>query len=159
MPSDTTRFARPVIGTLAAAAVLTLSACSRPQEDRTIGQQVDAALESTRAAATDAGQEIRQATAGLRQEGREMAETVRLEGRQAGAEAIDKVADAAITASVHADLAKDTELSALRIDVDTSNGHVTLHGTAPTEASRERASRIASTVDGVTSVSNQLVVQ
>jgi hyperosmotically inducible periplasmic protein len=69
------------------------------------------------------------------------------------------VADAAITASVNADLAKDNDLSALRIDVDTHNGHVTLKGTAPSEAAKERAARMAGQVKGVTSVDNQLIVQ
>lgn len=74
-------------------------------------------------------------------------------------EAGDRVADAAITASVNAELAKDDDLSSLRVDVDTQNGHVLLKGSAPSPQSRERASRIAGSVRGVTSVDNQLAVQ
>jgi hyperosmotically inducible protein len=140
----------PLALTLAAAllAAFGLTACNRADDGRTVGQQVDAAVQSTKEAAADAKQEVKQATAGIREE----AKTV-------GAEASDKVADAAITASVNADLAKDNDLSALRIDVDTSNGHVTLKGTAPNEAARERAGRMAGGVKGVTSVDNQLTVQ
>lgn len=70
----------------------------------------------------------------------------------------DKVKDAAITTAVNAKLAQDKSLSALRIDVDTVNGRVSLRGTAPDAAARERATTLASAVDGVVSVDNQLTV-
>lgn len=141
------RFTRPAILAAAVLATLSLGACNR-NEDRTVGQQVDSAVQSTKEAAAEAKQEAKEATAGITQE-----------AKTAGAEASDKVADAAITASVNADLAKDNDLSALRIDVDTHNGHVTLKGTAPSEAAKERAARMAGQVKGVTSVDNQLIVQ
>ena len=71
----------------------------------------------------------------------------------------DAVGDAAITASIKSDLAKDPSLSALRIDVDTSNGRVKLNGTAPSEAARERATQIAMGVKGVQSVDNLLTIE
>jgi hyperosmotically inducible protein len=70
----------------------------------------------------------------------------------------DKVKDAAITTAVNAKLAQDKGLSALKIDVDTVNGRVSLRGTAPDPSARERATTLASAVDGVVSVDNQLVV-
>ncbi len=69
-----------------------------------------------------------------------------------------KAKDALITTSVNAELAKDSQLSALRIDVDTVDGRVALKGTAPDSASRERATSLARAVDGVKSVDNQLSV-
>ena len=66
------------------------------------------------------------------------------------------VGDAAITVAVNTALAKDADLSALRIDVDTANGRVRLTGRAPDEAARQRASSLARAVDGVKSVDNQL---
>jgi osmotically-inducible protein OsmY len=148
MKNDLTRFARPATLAAAVLAALSLTACNRSDDGRTVGQQVDAAVQSTKHAAAEAKQEAKEATAGIRQE-----------VKTAGAEASDKVADAAITASVNADLAKDNDLSALRIDVDTQNGHVTLKGTAPSEAAKERAARMAGNVKGVTSVDNQLTIQ
>ena len=71
----------------------------------------------------------------------------------------DRVDDAVITTSVNAELAKDPALSALSINVDTSNGAVALRGTAPDATSRERATQLASAVKGVTSVDNQLTVE
>ena len=74
---------------------------------------------------------------------------------RAGGEA----ADATITAAVNAKLAADSELSAMRINVDTDEGRVVLKGTAPTTSASERAVRLAQGVDGVKSVDNQLQVR
>ena len=76
-----------------------------------------------------------------------------------GATAGDKVDDATITTKVNAALAKDKDLSAIKIDVDTQNGVVTLSGPAPTATAKQRASEIARTVKGVSSVNNQLTVK
>jgi osmotically-inducible protein OsmY len=73
-------------------------------------------------------------------------------------QAAEKIDDLAITAAVLAGLAKDSDLSILKIKVDTRNGAVTLNGTAPSEAAREKASDIANTVKGVNSVENKLIV-
>lgn len=70
-----------------------------------------------------------------------------------------KVDDAVITTSVNAELAKDENLSALKIDVDTSNGRVVLHGTAPSESARARAGELAAGVDGVVAVDNALTIE
>ncbi|MNT20998.1 Osmotically-inducible protein Y precursor [compost metagenome] len=69
------------------------------------------------------------------------------------------VDDAAITASVSAGLAKDPDLSAIKIDVDTKGGAVSLKGPAPTAAAKSRAEEIAKAVQGVKSVNNQLEVK
>lgn len=70
----------------------------------------------------------------------------------------DKVDDAAITASVKTALARDSDLSALQINVDTDKGRVALHGTAPSAAAKEHATTLASNVKGVSGVDNQLTV-
>ena len=77
----------------------------------------------------------------------------------AAADVKEAVADTAITASVKAGLAKDPDLSALQINVDTTNGAVSLQGTAPTTAAKERAAAIVREVKGVKSVTNLLKVQ
>jgi len=79
--------------------------------------------------------------------------------RSAADQASNKVADAMITTSVNAELAKDPKLSSLRINVDTEGGRVALRGTAPDLASKERATQLASNVKGVVSVDNQLSVE
>lgn len=77
----------------------------------------------------------------------------------AGDSMIDKTRDAAISAQVNARLARDSDLSALGIDVDTAGGRVVLHGTAPDTAARDRATVLARGVDGVVSVDNELRVE
>jgi osmotically-inducible protein OsmY len=66
--------------------------------------------------------------------------------------------DAKITAKIKTELAMDPSLSALSIDVDTKAGMVSLSGKAPDSAARERATRVASAVQGVVGVDNKLVV-
>ena len=104
----------------------------------------DAAAKASR----DAAEATRQAAA----EAKEAA-------KNAADQATNKVADALITTSVNAELAKDPKLSALRIDVDTDNGRVALRGTAPDVAAKDRATQLASNVKGVVSVDNQLEVR
>jgi hyperosmotically inducible protein len=69
------------------------------------------------------------------------------------------VDDATITASVKTALAADPALSALRIDVTTRDGVVTLEGPAPNAQARERAQVLAAAPEGVVRVDNRLVVE
>jgi hyperosmotically inducible protein len=75
------------------------------------------------------------------------------------ADAKDKVSDAVITTSVKAELAKDSNLSAMKINVDTDSGQVALRGTAPTANARDHATVLAQGVKGVVGVDNQLTVE
>jgi hyperosmotically inducible protein len=69
------------------------------------------------------------------------------------------VKDSAITAKVKAKMAKDKDVSALHIKVDTDNrGVVQLSGTARSQAEAEKAVQIAQGVEGVTSVDNRIHV-
>lgn len=67
--------------------------------------------------------------------------------------------DSAITTTVKAKLVDADQLNALKIDVDTRDGIVTLEGTVPSQTARDLASGIASNVDGVQSVNNRLEVK
>src|SRR5687767_6131479 len=68
--------------------------------------------------------------------------------------------DSVITTKVKAAMAKDKDVSALNIKVDTDNsGIVQLSGTAKTKAEAEKAVTIARGVEGVTSVKNDIRVQ
>jgi hyperosmotically inducible protein len=138
----------------AAAAALTLTACER-RDDTTVGQQADTAVASADAAAERAKQDAANAAG----RGESAAENAGKRVEEAAGAAADKVADAAITASVNAALARDPSLSAVRIDVDTVNGTVSLKGSAPDQAARSRATELASAVKGVTNVDNQLEVR
>jgi osmotically-inducible protein OsmY len=69
------------------------------------------------------------------------------------------MSDTAITASIKTDLIKDPDLSALKIDVDTKDGVVTLNGLADNEAAKQRAEKMASAVKGVKEVRNFLTIK
>lgn len=72
----------------------------------------------------------------------------------------NEMSDAATTTAVKSKLAADVRLSTLTsINVDT-NGHVvTLSGSVPTAADKEMAEAAAKSIDGVTSVVNNLEVR
>ena len=75
------------------------------------------------------------------------------------AKTADTAKDAAATATIKTELARDPTLSALSINVDTNGGRVVLKGEAPDSAAVERATAIARGTDGVVSVDNQLTVK
>ena len=159
--SRTTRPAALALAVLMAAA---LGACSKSEQDQA-ARQVDQAAAKTAEAGRDAAAAARDATADAKQAGQELkadaasaTSEVRAEASQAGAAVKAAVDDAAITASISAKLAKDADLSALRIDVDTKDGTVTLSGPAPTQAAKDRASQLAREVEGVKNVTNNLKV-
>jgi len=66
--------------------------------------------------------------------------------------------DSALAAKVKSALGADPDLKLLAIDTGAAGGVVTLYGTADTRAHRERAAQVASSVPGVKSVRNQLVI-
>jgi osmotically-inducible protein OsmY len=70
-------------------------------------------------------------------------------------EAVD---DVGIGAKIKADLAADPDLSALKINVDTTQGVVRLKGEVKSMALRRKAEDLARKVKGVKSVDNQLVI-
>jgi hyperosmotically inducible protein len=131
----------------ALAAAFALAACNRNDDGMTAGQKVDETVAKVE-------QKTDQAQASM-ERGAEQA-------KQAATEAGDKMAgavsDATITTTVNAELAKDDKLSAIKINVDTSQGRVALRGTAPDAESKDRATRIAANVKGVMSVDNQLTI-
>jgi hyperosmotically inducible protein len=68
------------------------------------------------------------------------------------------ISDTAITASIRAKFLGKDVLKGSDINVDTTNGAVTLKGTAPSADARLAAADFAKSVDGVKSVDNELVV-
>ena len=137
-------------GLLAAAIIgagLAAAAVSSFYDDRSIGQKLDATV----AAGNDKVQaQVDGFKAGASSAARD------------GALATERVAgalgDAGITAAVKTALAADPTLSALKIDVSTEGGVVTLVGPAPDEKSRERAAVLAAAPQGALRVDNRLVV-
>ena len=126
---------------------MVLAGCDNRGDARTPGQKLDAALATTEKKLDGLKDEARSV-------GRELRETASGIDTRVSAAA----GDAGITARVKAKLAVDAELNALKINVDTSAGRVTLKGTAPSAAARERATTLAKGAEGVLGVDNQLLV-
>lgn len=132
---------------IALAAALGLSACGKQAENRTAGENVDAAVATVEKKSEQAATEVKEGMASAR-------DSV---GKAVEATA-DTVKDAAITAGIHAELARDSALSAIKVNVDTNEGKVLLRGTAPTAVARDKATELARQVAGVVSVDNQLQI-
>lgn len=126
-----------------------LAACNKAGEDgQTAGQKLDSAIANTEKAADNAAANASNAA------------TNAADAAKDAGNAVAAAADSAsITAAVNAGLIKDTELSAIKIDVDTKDGIVTLTGEAPNQAAKDRAGDIAKAVEGVSSVNNNLTVK
>ena len=153
----------------AATAALLLAGCD-PAGNKTAGQQLDTAIARTEQAAREAKDTTKELAADAKaklDEKAPAAESAIKDGasraaeatREAGTAIAGAVDDASITASVSGGLAKDPELSATRIDVDTRAGVVTLKGPAPNAAAKARAEQIARNVKGVSRVENALEVR
>ena len=68
----------------------------------------------------------------------------------------DSLHDASITMRIKTTYLFDGHLNPFRINVDTRDGVVTLHGTVPSDVHRDLAGEIAKNADGVKDVDNQL---
>lgn len=75
-----------------------------------------------------------------------------------GAKASDAVSDAWITSATKLRLLANSETPALDINVDTTNGRVTLFGMVPTAAAKKTAETEARKVKGVKEVTNDLQI-
>jgi osmotically-inducible protein OsmY len=68
------------------------------------------------------------------------------------------VDDAGVTAKVKAALIAEKGVNGMSINVDTVGGRVTLTGRVPDQSQVERATQVATAIDGVKAVDNRLTV-
>ncbi len=133
------------LSVLAISSVLLLGACGKTHESTTAGEKLDSAISTVEKKSEAMGTDLKQ--------GMEAA-------KSSAADAVDaakaQTQDVSISVQVTAELARDPELSALKIDVDTHAGKVVLKGTAPSDAARSRAVTLTRAVSGVVDVDNQL---
>jgi hyperosmotically inducible periplasmic protein len=78
--------------------------------------------------------------------------------RDAGNAVVDAASDAGITTAVKTKMLADTLVSGLKIDVDTTDGVVTISGNVASAAEKRRAAEIARETNGVKSVKDQLKI-
>ena len=148
---------RVVLGALAF--VLALSACGKKDDDKTAGQQLDSAISKTQQAAEEAKAKTESGMANARAALKDATQSAESSTKELASKAAETLDDVAITTAVSAGLAREPDLSAIKINVDTKNSVVTLNGPAPTEAARDKAGSIARAVEGVKSVENRLVLK
>lgn len=149
--SDTRQVNRAMIAAIASAFALGAAGCgekpSQPSSDnygQNLQQQpADTASSKIDRAADSAEQKLEHAA--------EAAEK-KLEG---AGKALD---DAAVTAKVKSALIAEPNLKAMSINVDTTGGVVTLKGTTENSEQKQRAEQLATSIEGVRSVRNELVV-
>jgi hyperosmotically inducible protein len=83
------------------------------------------------------------------------AEAATADNKSAG-EAVD---DTVTTTKVKTALLADSDIKGLQINVDTSNGVVTLSGAVDNQTQIDRAGKLAADVQGVKSVTNNLTIK
>ena len=148
-PSHTGLALRPLAVLVAASLMLALSACSKQDEGKTAGQQLDSAIAKTEEAAARAKAKAESEMASAGAAVKSATQSAESSGKDMAAKAGEKIDDLTITTTVTAGFAKDPDLSVLKINVDTREGAVTLKGSAPTAAARDKAADQAKAVKGV----------
>ena len=134
------------IAAIASAALF--AACDKPEESRTVGEQVDSAV-------SEVERRVNPESAGADKMDSPTTQAPGLPSETS----VDQAKDQTISQAVMAAIAQDPKLQALRIEVDTINGRVALRGTVPDLESRERATALIASVSGVLAVDNQLTVE
>jgi hyperosmotically inducible protein len=137
------RIPRALAAVAASAVALSLTACDQKPSSDKIGNEIDKAGSRVQEAANTAEKKIDEA-----------GNVVTAKSAATG----EVFGDAALTAKVRSALIAEPGLNSLTIDVEASAGIVTLRGTADTAANRDKAVQLASNVEGVKSVRNDLVV-
>ncbi len=128
-------------------AALAVLAIANLQDPRSLGTQLDDAVNRVRGVGDEVGRSVTDSQQAAVQASRQALDGV--------GTAID---DGAISLKVKAALAADPALSAARIDVSTTRGIVRLDGPAPDSAARERATVLAGAPQGVRGVDNRLAL-
>lgn len=136
-----------ILGASLIGAGIAAAAVSSFYDTRTLGQRVDATVAASE-------QTVKNQVDGLREGTSEAARG----GALATARVANALGDAGITVAVKTALAADPALSAVKIDVSTTDGVVSLAGPAPDLKSRDRAEVLAAAPEGVRRVDNRLVI-
>jgi len=122
-------------------------------------EKVDQNLKQAQKDLDAAGQKLgERAKEGAQQVGDALQRTAQKTEAEVGPVAREVLNDAGITARVKAKLIADPEVAAVRIDVDTVDGRVTLNGKVSTADQKAEAEKLARHTDGVVQVVNLIQV-
>jgi osmotically-inducible protein OsmY len=128
-------------------ALIAVVGCDKPNPAESAGKQIDQSMQKM-------GQKVDQVTERAKEQVAKTSDLAKEQVAKTG-QVLD---DTAITAAVKAGILAEPGLKVLKIDVDTKDGLVTLTGSADSSESVQRATQVASTVQGVKSVDNRLAV-
>jgi osmotically-inducible protein OsmY len=119
------------------------------------------AKESIQDGATNLGRSLKEAFTAdtVKEELARSGKVIREKTRKAGDAIADATADARTTAAIKTKLIQDSGLSAFKIDVDTTDGVVTLSGTVSKHEEIAHAMNLAWETDGVHKVVSTLQVK
>ena len=147
-----------LVSIAALAAAMAIVGCSK-QDQANVKTTTDDTVARVKQDAKEVGAEASKGMAQAKEAMTASAQEAKDAAKVTGDKINDKVSDAVITTTVKAELAKDKDLSALKISVATDSGRVALRGTAPSKPARDHASALAMGVKGVVNVDNQLIVE
>ncbi|MBE0621668.1 MAG: BON domain-containing protein [Burkholderiales bacterium] len=134
----------------ASALALSLTACGDKPPAETATAKIESAAEVVARQAQQAQQE---AAAAQKQQAAEEQQKAEAANKAADQK---KAADAAFASKVKAAIVATPGLKDMAMDVRSSDGEVTLYGTADNNAQRSKAEKAAAGVEGVKSVKNEL---
>lgn len=137
-----------LLGVAIVVAGITAAVVANYYDGLTLGSRVDATIGAAESKVAQGVDDLRSAASGAAQGTAEVADRV-----------ATAMGDTAITAAVKTALAADPSLSAVKIDVSTTQGTVLLEGPAPDAKSRQRAEVLALAPGGVVRVDNRLAVR
>lgn len=126
---------------------------------RSVTDDVKNAARDTRDFVADKIQSLNISTDSIKEEMSRFGQVVRNKAKEAGKVIADETADARITATIKAKLLADQNLSSLKISVSTTDGRVTLSGTASSPENIRKAIQLAWDTDGVKEVDSTLQVK
>ena len=165
----TVDFTKPIFRATFLALLVLLSACIKTKKDSVSSKDID--LKMDKSAQVASGSKIEDSNSGVnlkeKTEGafasagvtlKTATERAELSARVAADKTLDKMDDAAISTAISIELIKDPEIRVFMIGVNTKDGAVTLTGSVPTPALRDRSGAIARTFHGVQSVDNKLSI-
>ena len=128
-------------------ALIAMAGCDKPNPAESAGKQIDQSMQKM-------GQRVDQVTDRAKEQVAKTSERAKEQVAKTG-KVLD---DTAITAAVKAGIIAEPGLKVLKIDVDTKDGQVTLTGSVDSAENLQRATQVASSVNGVKGVDNRLAV-
>lgn len=123
------------------------------------GKQIESAATETKDYVQQKADSLNLSTTNIKDEMAQMGAVIRRKATDAGQAVADAAADARITTTIKGKLVADPNLSALSISVSTTDGLVTLSGTASSPENIRKAIQLAWDTDGVHQVVSTIQVK